>query len=146
VATEAPEDALLRELAELAPHLDRVPVTEPSPQLVARSLRLARAQFQRAPAILQTAPAGPNLPVGFRRELVRLVALCAPFVAVLLLVAGSLLRWLPGWLGTFLPEAMAHTLVMAYLLGGLGWLALTVGSLPLLAHRRALLLTREAIG
>ena len=139
--TELPSDAALaRELSALAPLLDGATPPGPAPALVERTLRLATAELARRPALLPgVASARVSLPVGFRRELARLVASALPALA-LGLGWVALLLWLePGWLATWLPADLALALVAAQLLAGLLALGLVTACLPLVAHRRALL-------
>jgi hypothetical protein len=139
--TEPPSDAALaRELAALSPLLDGAAPPGPAPALVERTLRLAAAELVRRPALLPgVAPARASLPVGFRRELARLLASALPALALGLGWA-ALLLWLePGWLARWLPADLAFALVAAQLFAGLLALGLVTACLPLVAHRRALL-------
>jgi hypothetical protein len=45
----------------------------------------------------------------------------------------------------WLPASFAWGLVGAYVFGAIGWLALVLGTLPVLAHRRALMRHNEAV-
>ena len=47
-------------------------------------------------------------------------------------------------LASWLPTSFSWGLAGAYAFGAIGWLALVLGTLPVLAHRRALLRHREA--
>jgi len=145
--TERPLDdgALAVELAVLAPLLDAGGAPGPSPALLERTLRLATAELARSPALLPgVASSLAVLPVGFRRELARLLAAALPALALGLGWAALVLRLGPAWLGTWLPADLALALIGAQLLVGLSALGLVTASLPLVAHRRALLRTRGA--
>jgi len=136
--TDLISDAQLEaELRELAPRLDRVEAPAPPPRLVERTLRLASAELQRAPALAPgVAAPEARLPAGFRRELARLVAATLPLLALVLAWDWFLLREGAAWLAAWLPAGLAFALVTAYVAGSLGWLALTYASLPLFAYRR----------
>ena len=139
------EAELAVDLAMLAPVLDGAPAPAPSPALLARTLRLALDELAKPPALLPgVAAARAQLPVGFRRELARLLAAALPALALGLAWAALVLRHGPAWLGGWLPADLALALIGAPLLIGLCALGLTTASLPLLAHRRALLRTRGA--
>lgn len=128
-------DETTRLLRELAPQLDRVRPPTPSDVLVARTFQAAREELRAGPA-----PRGAPVPLaaGFPAELARMLGAVLPAlvlatawnVAVLVLGARLLQVWLP--------PALAQALVTAYGVGAAGWLALALGSVPLLAHRRAL--------
>jgi hypothetical protein len=138
------DDELEAELRALAPLLDRIAAPAPPPALVERTLRLASAELRRPPALAPgVAAARAELPVGFRRELVRLVAATLPALALLLAWDAFLLREASAWLSAWLPAQLAFALVAANVLAGLGFLALTYASLPLFAYRRTLLRLRS---
>jgi hypothetical protein len=139
-----PDDAwLAAELAALAPLLDRPQAPAASPALVDRTLRLAAAELARTPALVPgVAAAEQRLPAGFRRELARLLAASLPALALGAVWAALLLRLGPDWLGAWLPAGVALALVGAQLFAGLSALGLVSASLPLVAHRRALLRMR----
>jgi hypothetical protein len=140
------EAELAVDLAVLAPVLDAARSPAPSPALVARTLRLALDELAKPPALLPgVAAARAQLPVGFRRELARMLAAALPALVLALAWAGLVLRHGPAWLGSWLPADVALALIGAPLLIGLSALGLTTASLPLLAHRRALLRMRGAI-
>jgi hypothetical protein len=137
--------ALAAHLAELGRALGRAEAPHPSDALVERTLRLAAAELARTPALLPgVASVRRQLPLGFRRELARLVAAALPALALALAWAALLLRVAPAWLGAWLPSDVALVLVAAPLAAGLCALGLASAGLPLIAHRRALLRTRGA--
>ncbi len=139
------EAELAVDLALLAPVLDGAPAPAPSPALVERTLRLALDELAKPPAFLPgVAAARAQLPVGFRRELARLLAAALPALVLGLGWAALVFRLGPAWLGAWLPADLALALIGAPLLVGLSALGLTTASLPLLAHRRALLRMRGA--
>jgi hypothetical protein len=88
------------------------------------------------------ASAARRLPVGFRRELARLFAATLPALALCAAWAAVLLAHGPAWLGAWLPAGVALAFVGAQLVAGLSALGLVTASLPLVAHRRALLRMR----
>lgn len=126
------------DLRAIAAWLDRIEAPAPPAHLVERTLRLASARLAHPPALVPgvAAPHGP-LPVGFRRELARLVLATLPALALVLAWAALLLHEGPTWLATWLPARLAFAVVATHVTGGLGWLGLTYASLPLVAHRRA---------
>lgn len=138
--SEAERDpALEDELRALAPLLDRATAPAPPPGLVEQTLLRASAELARAPAIAPgVAASARTLPVGFRRELLRLVAITLPVLGLVLAWDVFLLMAAPTWLSGWLPPGVAATVVAAYVLGSLGWIGLTYASLPLVAHRRTL--------
>ena len=134
---------LATELAVLAPVLDHAMAPAPPAALLERTLRLATAELSRTPALLPgVASARRQLPVGFRRELARLLVAALPALALAIGWAALLLRLGPDWLGAWLPAGLALALVGAQLVAGLSALGLVSASLPLVAHRRALLRLR----
>jgi hypothetical protein len=139
------DDRLEAELRALAPSLDRIAAPAPPPALVERTLRLASAELRRPPALAPgVATARGELPLGFRRELARLVAVTLPVLALLLAWDAFLVREGAAWLAGWLPAKLAFALVAAHVLAGLGCLALTYASLPLFAYRRTLLRLRSS--
>ncbi len=142
--TERGDEELARELAALAPRLDGFRVDAAPAALVASTLRRARAELSRRPALAAGgAPPPRSLPVGFYRELGRLVAASLPPYALVLATTAFVLGTGASWLSGWLPAPLVSAVTAAYALGTLGWLALAYGSLPLAAHRRALLQLRE---
>ena len=132
-----------RELARLAPSLDSLQVPPPSEGLVNRTLQLASAELRTG---RQSDLQGHAVvPTGFRRELARLLgasALSLPLFALWNLAV----LWLGHQiLAIWLPVSFTWGLAGAYLFGAIGWLALVLGTLPVLAHRRALLRHHEAV-
>jgi hypothetical protein len=123
------------ELARLAPRLDELQVGEPPTALVERTLRAARLELARTPA----APVSQPLPAGFKRELVRVLSLTAAPGALAIVWNALVILVAPALLSQWLPEGIAGALVAAYAFAALGWLALVYGSLPFVAHRRALM-------
>ena len=139
--------ALSAELAALAPLLDRISAPAPPPALVEQALRLAALELGRAPSLLPgVAAVRAQLPAGFGPELARLLATALPALALGLGWAALVLRLGPGWLGAWLPADLALALVVAQGIAALSALGLVTASLPLVAHRRALLRTGGAIG
>jgi len=133
------DEALEAELRALAAFLDPVEAPQAPPALVAQTLRRASAELGRAPAIAPgVAAVDRALPVGFRRELLRLVAVTLPVLAVVLAWDVFVFTAGPAWLSAWLPPGVAAAVVGTYVLGSLGWIGLTYASLPLVAHRRAL--------
>lgn len=129
------------ELAPLAPLLDSLAAPEPPERLVQRTLEMASAELR---AGSQAAlPMRGRVPDGFKRELARLLGASALSLPLFLLWNLAVL-WLGGEiLATWLPASFTWGLAAAYLFGATGWLALVLGTLPVLAHRRALL--REGV-
>jgi hypothetical protein len=138
-------DPIERELARLAPSLDSLEEPQPSEKLVRGTLQLASAELR---AGAHSAPAKrphPALPTGFTRELGRLLGASALSLPLFLLWNLAIL-----WLGrellvAWLPASLTWGLAGAYVFGAIGWLALVLGTLPVLAHRRALLRHDEAV-
>jgi hypothetical protein len=137
--------ALAVELAALAGALGRAQAPPPPEALVERTLRLATAELARTPSLLPgVASVRRQLPLGFRRELVRLLAAALPALALAIAWAALLLRVAPAWLAVWLPTDFALALVGVQLAAGLCALGLASGGLPLIAHHRALLRMRGA--
>lgn len=132
-----------RELERLAPSLDSLQVPPPSEGLVGRTLQLASAELR---AERQSELKGHAVvPAGFRRELARLLGASALSLPLFVLWNLAVL-----WLGreilaAWLPASFTWGLAGAYAFGAIGWLALVLGTLPVLAHRRALLRHHEAV-
>jgi hypothetical protein len=137
--------ALAAELEALAAALGSAEAPAPSEALVERTLRLAAAELERSPSLLPgVASAQPGLPLGFRRELARLLAAALPALALAVAWAALLLRVAPPWLAAWLPGDVALAVVGAQLAAGLCALGLASAGLPLIAHHRALLRMRGA--
>jgi hypothetical protein len=133
------DERIEAELQALAPLLDRAQVPAPPSALVQHTLPLARAELPRSPAIAPGVSASlRTLPLGFRRELLRLVLVTLPVLGIVLAWDAFLLQAAPGWLSAWLPPGIAAAIVGTYVLGSLGWLGLTYASLPLVAHRLTL--------
>ena len=130
-------------LRQLSPQLDAWAAPAPPRELVQRTLGAARAEL-RAERAVAGLPAHV-VAAGFERELLRLLAAAAP--ALLVAVAWNLLVLLrgPALLDAWMPSLLAWALPVAYVLGAAGWLALVLGSLPVLAHRRAHRRVQEAL-
>lgn len=124
------------ELEALARAFAAVPTPDLDRERAARALAVASAELAQ-PAEL-TALRTSGLPVGYRRELARLVALAAlpmplalAWYALLFRVGGSLL-------GEILPAAVVAALGAALTAGAASWFLAIYGSLPFVAQRRAL--------
>ena len=144
--SESHDSALDAELAALAPQLDRIAARAPSDALVERTRSLACAELARAPSWLPgVAAPSTRLPDGFAIELTRLAVTVLPALTLGAFWAAALLRLAPGWLAAWVPVAVGRALVLGPSLVALTALGLASASLPLLAHRRALLRTRGAI-
>ncbi len=142
---QSEDAALAAELAALAPLLDQAKAPAPPAALVERTLRLAAAELARAPSLLPgVAASHAALPAGFRRELALLLATALPALALGLGWATVVLRLGPAWLGAWLPADLALALIVAQGIAALSALGLVTASLPLVAHRRALLRLRGA--
>lgn len=134
-----------RELERLAPALDSLEVSEPSEQLVRHTLQMATAELRLGTETTLQERGHAYIPAGFKRELARLLgasALSLPLyllwnIGILSLGREILLMWLPA--------SYTWALTGVYLFGAVGWLALVLGTLPVLAHRRALLRHNEAV-
>ena len=134
-------------LARLAPLLDSLEAPEPSEELVSRTLRLASAQLR---AETQSALQRPKrthsvVPVGFKRELARLLGASAVSLPLVLLWNAAILSVGREILESWLPASFTCGLAGVYVFGAIGWLALVLGTLPILAHRQALLRHQEAV-
>jgi hypothetical protein len=134
-----------RELAQLAPSLDSLEVQQPSEGLTSLTLQLASAELRAGTQSALRQRGHASVPTGFKRELARLLgasALSLPLFLLWNLAVLSLGREiLAGWL----PASFTWGLAGAYAFGAIGWLALVLGTLPVLAHRRALLRHDEAV-
>lgn len=97
--------------------------------------RVALELAHSAPAVRPVAT-GAELPTGYRRELLRILAWAvAPlplllFVTVLLFQAGGAL------LSEFLPRLAVQALGAVAAMGAASWLALVYGSIPFVAHHK----------
>lgn len=143
--------AVRHELASLAADLRPLAASpEPSPALRRRTLRLARLELAANVEAELDAPlsgrveiaAGTHhpagLPPGFARECIRLLG---GAVAALPVIVGW--NWLViqaggGLLASLLPEPVIGVLAGAYVASVAGGLAFLYGSIPFVAHRRAL--------
>ena len=135
--SELRDDELQRELTALSRQLDSFRAPPPPRSLFEQTLA-------RATQELRTQMAARRLPVGFRRELLRIAVAATPPLAVVLAWNAYLLPRLAGVLDQWLPAPVANGLAFAYAGGALVWLTLAAGFLPIAAHQRARLRAREA--
>lgn len=131
------DDETLRELRGLSHELDAF--RAPPPPRALLEATLARAKRE-----LRAQLAARTLPAGFRRELAKTLIIALPPLCVVLAWNAYFLPRLAGYLEGWLPAPVAGGLAFAYAIGAFSWLALTAGSLPIVAHQRARLRTREA--
>jgi hypothetical protein len=134
-----------RELARLAPTLDSLEVSAPSEALVDRTLQMASAELRLETQTALQQRGHAFIPVGFKRELARLLGASALSLPLFLLWNLGILSLGREILITWLPVSFTWGLAGAYVFGAIGWLALVLGTLPVLAHRRALLRHNEAV-
>ena len=111
-------------LRSLAAALDSLPAPEPRPELLAATRARARAAL---------AP-----PAGFGTELLRVFAGAAAVLPFVVLWNWAVLAVGEELLAPFLPAPLLAALAAGWVLAASGWLALLYGSIPFLAHRRAL--------
>ena len=136
------DEEIRRALEELGTELDSFQAGDAPDHLVERTMRRARGQLL-APARRSASKADDTgeratvLP-GFKRELVRLLAITAPVAAVAVAWLTFLWARLPDWLGVWLPAGIATAATGAWALGAVTLLSLTYGSLPFFAHQRVL--------
>jgi hypothetical protein len=135
--SELRDDDLQRELTALSRQLDAFRVGAPPRALLEATLARAKRE-------LREQVAARRLPIGFRRELLRLSVAVVPPLAVVLAWNAFFLPRLAGVLDRLLPTPLASALAFAYAGGALIWLAIAAGLLPIAAHQRARLRAREA--
>jgi hypothetical protein len=135
--SELRDDELQRELTALSRQLDSFRAPTPPRALLEQTLA-------RATQELRAQVAARRLPVGFRRELLRIAVAATPPLAVVLGWNAYLLPRLAGVLDQWLPAPIANGLAFAYASGALVWLGLAAGFLPIAAHQRARLRALEA--
>jgi hypothetical protein len=133
-----------RELARLAPSLESLEVPHPSDELVRHTLQMASAELRAGLESSPVQPAHALVPVGFKRELARMLGASALSLPLFLLWNLAVISLGREILATWLPASLTWGLAGAYAFGAVGWLALVLGTLPVLAHRRALLRHHEA--
>ena len=134
-----------RELARLAPSLDSLEVQDPSEGLASHTLALASAELRAGTQSALQQRSHALVPTGFKRELARLLGASALSLPLFLLWNLAVLSLGREILATWLPAPFTWGLAGAYVFGAIGWLALVLGTLPILAHRRALLRHHEAV-
>ncbi len=134
-----------RELERLAPALDSLEVSEPSERLVRHTLELATVELRRETQTAVQERGHAVIPAGFPRELARLLGASALSIPLYLLWNLGILALGREILIIWLPASFTWGLAGAYLFGAIGWLAVVLGTLPVLAHRRALLRHNEAV-
>lgn len=134
-----------RELARLAPALDSLEVSEPSEPLVRHTLQMAAAELRLGTETALQERGHAVIPAGFPRELARLLGASALSLPLYLLWNLGILSLGREILLMWLPASYTWALTGVYLFGAVGWLALVLGTLPVLAHRRALLRHNEAV-
>ena len=138
-----PVDPSGEALRTLAPLLESWTAPEPPAALADRTLALARAELATTPAEAPQRAPRRHVPAGYAGELARLLGLSA--LPILLALAWNAAVVVLAWplLAAWLPVELAALVLGGWALGALGWLALATGSLPFLAHRRALTRLRE---
>ncbi len=126
---------LLVELDELRAQLETLTTPDAPESLVGATLSRARTLLGNGTL---PARAARGLPEGYTSECLRLLGVALlPFPVVVawnlaLLAVGEQL------LAPLLPAALLSALGVAYVAAAAGWSALLYGSIPILAHRRAL--------
>ena len=135
--SDARDDETLRELRGLSRELDAFRALPPSRALIEATLARAKRE-------LRAQIAARTLPAGFRREFAMTLIIALPPLCIVLAWNAYFLPRLAGYLESWLPAPAAAGLAFAYAVGALAWLALTAGSLPIVAHQRARLRIREA--
>ena len=133
------DEEIRRALEELGRELDSFQVGDAPDHLVERTMRRARGQLL-APARRSAGAVDPGAGVlpGFKRELMRLLALTAPVAAAAFACLAFVWGRLPEWLGTWLPAGVAAAATGGWVLCAVTLLSLTYGSLPFFAHQRVL--------
>ena len=134
-----------RELARLAPCLDSLQAPQPAEDLVSRTLQLASSELRAGTQAALQQQGHTFVPTGFKRELARLLGASALSLPLFLLWNLAILSLGREILATWLPPSFTWSLAGAYVLGAIGWLALVVGTLPVLAHKRALLRQEQGV-
>lgn len=129
------------ELRALADALDRAPAPELRPELAAALRR--RADEELAVASPIAGPAEAALPAGYHRELARLLLWAALPLPALVLWYAALFRLGGSLLANLLPHFLVVAIGLAFAAGATSWLALIYGSIPFVAHRRAVSHQRE---
>jgi len=138
-------DPIDRELAQLAPSLDSLEVPQPPEGLVRHTLQLASVELRAGTQSALQQPGHSFVPAGFKRELARLLGASALSLPLFLLWNLAVISLGREILATWLPASFTWGLAGVYAFGAIGWLALVLGTLPVLAHRRALLRHHEAV-
>ena len=130
--------AALAELDGLRLALGALPAPEPPRELVSRAWRRAAAELRGSPPA-RSAPGElrRGVPQGFRRELLRLLAVALAPLPLVALWNAALLAIGDRLLAGFVPAPLLSALAAAYVLSAAAWLSLLYGSLPFLAQRRA---------
>ena len=134
-----------RELARLAPSLDSLEAPQPSEGLVSRTFQLASSELRAGMRSVLQQRDHTLVPTGFKRELARLLGASALSLPLFLLWNLAILSLGRELLATWLPASFTWGLAGAHVFGAIGWLALVVGALPVLAHKRALLRLNQAV-
>jgi len=127
--------ALNADLRALAEVLDASRVPELDAERAAALRRRAAIELGAAPA---RPPATAGLPVGYPRELARLLAWAALPLPAVLLIYTALFRIGGALLAEWLPAALVTAIGFAFALGTASWMALIYGSLPFVAQRAAI--------
>jgi hypothetical protein len=129
------------ELRALADALDCAPAPELRPELAAELHRRAAEELAVASPVPR--PAETGLPAGYHRELARLLLWAALPLPALALWYAALFRVGGSLLADLLPDFLVVMIGFAFAAGAASWLALIYGSIPFVAHRRAVRRQRE---
>jgi len=132
------DDEIQRELRALSRELDTFRAPAPPRALIETTLAHAKRE-------LRAQVAARTVPIGFRRELAKVLIAATPPLVIVLGWNAYFLPRLAGYLDTLLPSAVAHWVALAYSGGALAWLALAGGLIPIAAHQRARLRASEAV-
>jgi hypothetical protein len=125
-------------LLALTDALDSEPVAVVLPARVEAMRRRALAELAGAGAPTAARAGEVGLPIGFRRELLRLLLWAVLPLPALLLWYAALVRVGGALLAGVLPTFFVYLIGFAFAVGTASWLALIYGAIPFFAHRRAL--------
>ncbi|HEY8121390.1 MAG TPA: hypothetical protein VII78_08735 [Myxococcota bacterium] len=135
--SERRHDDLDLELTDLSRALDEFRVGAPPRALLDTTLARAKRELREQVALRR-------LPVGFRRELLKIAIAAAPPLALVIAWNAFLLPRLAGVLDQLMPTPIANGLAFGYAGCALVWLTLAAGCLPIAANQRARARAREA--
>jgi hypothetical protein len=128
----------LEALRETLARLDEAPAAQLSDASAGAIRRHVAQQLASEHAAQTVAARDRSLPEGYARELARILAWAMLPLPLVMFIYAQLFQLGGALLGQWLPQAVVLAIGAAAALGASSWMAFVYGSIPFVAHRRAL--------